>query len=139
MTPFALDARHFHRLQIAAAGLDYTAREPNFTLALATLTAKLKRRSLIVLFSDFADPTSAELMVESVERERSHQLGLVGEAEQRDPVAALERDIGGHQRRRDGAVDPRQPVDRLAHRLAAIEREHDLVVALGLVLAGVEA
>ena len=74
MTPFALDARHFHRLQIAAAGLDYTAREPNFTLALATLTAKLKRRSLIVLFSDFADPTSAELMVESVERLVRHHL-----------------------------------------------------------------
>jgi len=68
LTPFALDSRHFHRLQTAAANLDYTAREPNFTLALATLTARLKRRSLIVLFSDFADPTSAELMVESVER-----------------------------------------------------------------------
>ena len=68
MTPFALDARHFHRLQTAAASLDYVPREPNFTLALATLTARLKRRSLIVLFSDFADPTSAELMVESLER-----------------------------------------------------------------------
>jgi len=58
----------------AAAGLDYTAREPNFTLALATLTARLKRRSLIVLFSDFADPTSAELMVESVERLVRHHV-----------------------------------------------------------------
>jgi uncharacterized protein (DUF58 family) len=74
LTPFALDARHFHRLQTAAAGIDYTAREPNFTLALATLTARLKRRSLIVLFSDFADPTSAELMVESIERLTRHHL-----------------------------------------------------------------
>jgi len=74
MTPFALDPRHFHRLQQAAAGFDYTAREPNFTLALATLAARLKRRSLIVLFSDFADPTSAELMVESVERLVRHHL-----------------------------------------------------------------
>lgn len=74
MTPFALDARHFHRLQTAAASLDYSPREPNFTLALATLTARLKRRSLIVLFSDFADPTSAELMVESVERLVRHHL-----------------------------------------------------------------
>ena len=74
MTPFALDARHFHRLQTAAASLDYVAREPNFTLALATLTARLKRRSLIVLFSDFADPTSAELMVESVERLVRHHV-----------------------------------------------------------------
>jgi uncharacterized protein (DUF58 family) len=74
LTPFALDARHFHRLQTAAASLDYSAREPNFTLALATLTARLKRRSLIILFSDFADPTSAELMVESVERLVRHHL-----------------------------------------------------------------
>jgi uncharacterized protein (DUF58 family) len=68
MTPFVADARAFHRLQSAAAGLDYTAAEPNFTLALATLTAKLKRRALIVLFSDFTDPTAAELMIESIGR-----------------------------------------------------------------------
>ena len=68
MTPFVTDTRAFARLQQAAAALDYTSREPNFTLALATLSARLKRRSLIVLFSDFTDPTSAELMVESVER-----------------------------------------------------------------------
>ncbi|MEM8726309.1 MAG: DUF58 domain-containing protein [Pseudomonadota bacterium] len=68
MTPFVNDARAFHRLQSAAAGLDYTGNEPNFTLALATLTAKLKRRSMIVLFSDFTDPTAAEMMVESIGR-----------------------------------------------------------------------
>jgi len=74
MTPFVTDTRTFHRLQTAAAGLDYTPREPNFTLALATLAAKLKRRSLIVLFSDFTDPTSAELMVESVQRLVRHHV-----------------------------------------------------------------
>jgi uncharacterized protein (DUF58 family) len=74
LTPFATDTRDFHRLQSAAAGLDYSAREPNFTLALATLTARLKRRSLIVLFSDFTDPTSAELMIESVQRLVRHHL-----------------------------------------------------------------
>ncbi|MEM6909416.1 MAG: DUF58 domain-containing protein [Pseudomonadota bacterium] len=68
MTPFIQDTRAFYRLQSAAAGLDYEPTEPNFTLALATLTTKLKRRSLIVLFSDFTDPTAAELMIESVGR-----------------------------------------------------------------------
>ena len=68
ITPFVNDARAFHRLQSAAAGLDYHSAEPNFTLALATLTAQLKRRSLIILFSDFTDPTAAELMVESIGR-----------------------------------------------------------------------
>ena len=68
VTPFVNDARSFHRLQAAAAGLDYHSTEPNFTLALASLTARLKRRSLIILFSDFTDPTAAELMVESIGR-----------------------------------------------------------------------
>jgi uncharacterized protein (DUF58 family) len=68
MTPFFGETRQFHRLQAAAAGLDYHAEEPNFTLALATLSQKLARRSLIVLFSDFTDPTSAELMIESLGR-----------------------------------------------------------------------
>jgi uncharacterized protein (DUF58 family) len=67
-TPFISDARAFFRLQSSAAALDYTAAEPNFTLALATLTARLKRRSLIVLFSDFTDSTAAELMIESIGR-----------------------------------------------------------------------
>jgi len=74
MTPFVTDARAFSQLQQAAAALDYTAREPNFTLALASLTARLRRRSLIVLFSDFTDSTSAELMMEGVERLVRHHL-----------------------------------------------------------------
>ena len=67
-TPFVSDSREFHRLQRAAAELDYHAQEPNFTLALATLAGRLQRRSLIVVFSDFTDPTSAELMIESIGR-----------------------------------------------------------------------
>jgi uncharacterized protein (DUF58 family) len=73
-SPFIADAGAFHRLQAAAAGLDYHGEEPNFTLAMATLTARLRRRSLIVLFSDFTDPTSAELMIESVGRLVRHHL-----------------------------------------------------------------
>lgn len=75
-TPFAHDARDFHRLQKAAAGLDYHAQEPNFTLALASLAGRLQRRSLIVVFSDFTDPTSAELMVESIARLTARHLVL---------------------------------------------------------------
>ncbi len=68
LTPFYGETRRFYRLQTAAAGIDYNAEEPNFTLALATLAQRLQRRSLVVLFSDFTDPTSAELMVESLGR-----------------------------------------------------------------------
>ncbi|MFN3470393.1 MAG: DUF58 domain-containing protein [Novosphingobium sp.] len=67
-TPFIASSRNFFRLQRAAAGLDYHHGEANFTLALSTLAARLQRRSLIVLFSDFTDPTSAELMIENVGR-----------------------------------------------------------------------
>ncbi|WP_353857134.1 DUF58 domain-containing protein [Novosphingobium humi] len=67
-TPFVADTRDFHRLRSAAADLDYTAREANFTLALSTLVQQLARRSLIVVFSEFADSTSAELLVESIGR-----------------------------------------------------------------------
>ena len=68
ITPFVTASREFHRLQTAAAELDYHPEEPNFTLALSTLSARLQRRSLVVLFSDFSDPTSAELMLENVGR-----------------------------------------------------------------------
>jgi uncharacterized protein (DUF58 family) len=74
MSPFVTAPRDFARLQEAAAALDYSAEQPNFTLALSTLAARLRRRSLIVVFSEFTDPTSAELMIESmrslVERHR---------------------------------------------------------------------
>jgi uncharacterized protein (DUF58 family) len=75
-TPFAVDPRDFQRLHRAAAGLDYHAQEPNFTLALASLSSRLKRRSLVVVFSDFTDPTSAELMVESISRLTNRHLVL---------------------------------------------------------------
>lgn len=68
ITPFISDSRAFSQLQSAAASLDYHAEEPNFTFALASLTARLKRRSLVILFSDFTDPTAAEMMIESVGR-----------------------------------------------------------------------
>jgi len=68
-SPFVSETRAFARLQQAAAGLDYqTGEEANYTLALATLSARLKRRSLVVLFSDFSDTTAAETMIESLGR-----------------------------------------------------------------------
>ncbi|MEO0030950.1 MAG: hypothetical protein RIS94_708 [Pseudomonadota bacterium] len=91
MTPFVTATRDFARLQQAAAALDYYPEEPNFTLALATLTARLKRRSLVVVFSDFTDPTSAELMIETLARLVERHLVLfvvMADAELADIVAA---------------------------------------------------
>ncbi len=64
MSPFVTSAHRFGQLQQAAAALDYHSEDANFTLAMATLASRLQRRSLIVMFADFTDPTGAELMIE---------------------------------------------------------------------------
>jgi uncharacterized protein (DUF58 family) len=61
-------ANAFPLLQRLAAGIDYSTEETNFTLGLTTLAGRLDRRALVVIFTDFADPTSAELMIENVGR-----------------------------------------------------------------------
>ncbi len=61
-------AGSFDQLQRLAARLDYSTEETNYTLALLTLAGRLERRSLVVVFTDFVDPTSAELMLRTVGR-----------------------------------------------------------------------
>jgi len=58
----------FATIRRVAGSLDYSAEETNFTLCLSTLAARLDRRSLIILFTDFTDAISAELMLRSVGR-----------------------------------------------------------------------
>lgn len=58
--------RAFPMLQRVAAGIDYSAFETNYTLGLATLASGLSRRSLIVVFTEFSDTISAELMLQGV-------------------------------------------------------------------------
>lgn len=67
-TPPARGVPYFRRLQRATAELAYRHDETNFTLALAELNARLKRRALVVLFTEFIDTTTAELLVESLHR-----------------------------------------------------------------------
>ncbi len=59
---------NFIRLQRATARLDYRHTETNFTLGLAELNARLKRRALVILFTDFIDTVTAELLVEATAR-----------------------------------------------------------------------
>ncbi len=58
----------FPHMQQLASRLDYSVEEANYTLALTSLASRLERRSLIVLFTDFVDTISAELMLENVKR-----------------------------------------------------------------------
>jgi len=55
--------RAFALLRALTAGIDYTAEETNYTLALTQLSSRLDRRSLVIVFTDFADSTSAELLI----------------------------------------------------------------------------
>ena len=58
----------FARIQRATAELDYHHQETNFTLGLAELATRLKRRALVILFTDFVDTVTAELLIESLQR-----------------------------------------------------------------------
>ena len=72
---FAFDARprqialprgginSFAGLQRAAGAIDYALEETNFALSLSELGKRLDRRSLVILFTEFVDTTSAELML----------------------------------------------------------------------------
>ena len=56
----------FPRLRSHMAALEYKSVESNHTLAMAHLNGQLRRRSLLVIFSDFVDTVTAELLVENI-------------------------------------------------------------------------
>lgn len=61
-------AAAFGELQRLAAGIDYSGEETNYTHALTTLATRLTRRSMIILFTEFTDLTSAEFLVRAAAR-----------------------------------------------------------------------
>ncbi|MGU3400528.1 DUF58 domain-containing protein [Brucellaceae bacterium D45D] len=65
-TPAMPGRAAFPRLQTVCAQLRYETQETNHTLGLTHLSGRLKRRSLIVIFSDFVDSITAELMIENI-------------------------------------------------------------------------
>ena len=58
----------FTELERLAAEIDYSADETNYTFALTTLAAKLARRSMIILFTEFTDTVSADFMLRAIRR-----------------------------------------------------------------------
>ena len=120
----------FPRLQNESAALDYSPVETNFTLGLLELVKKLRRRSLVVVFTDFVDTVTAELMLDGLDQlARRHVVLFVA---LRDPVLRqLER------------REPRQLVDLNRAVVAAdLHRERELVfrrlVQSGILLLDVE-
>ena len=84
--------RAFPALQRLAAQLDYSVEETNFTLGLTQLAGDIEHRSVIILFSDFSDTTSAELMLENVAQllKRHIVLFVVFRDEELEGIAAGE-------------------------------------------------
>jgi len=77
---------YFTQFQKFTASLDYRTEETNFTLGLAELNSRLKRRALVVLFTEFVDTISAELLIESLQlMTRRHVVIFVS---MRDPLLA---------------------------------------------------
>ncbi len=66
----------FPRLKALSAQLDYSTDETNFTLGLTELSTRLRRRSLVVVFTEFVDTVTAELMIENLGRLARRQLVL---------------------------------------------------------------
>lgn len=67
-----------HALNTAAGTLPYHGQASNFTLGLSQLALRLKRRSLILLFTEFTDAISADLLMEGLARlQRTHLVVFV--------------------------------------------------------------
>lgn len=64
--PPAGGLKHLERLRHGAASLESRAEETNHFLGLRDLLGHLKRRSLVIVVTDFVDATGAELMIENL-------------------------------------------------------------------------
>ncbi|HEU5482386.1 MAG TPA: DUF58 domain-containing protein, partial [Sphingomicrobium sp.] len=67
----------FPELQRLAAEIDYSTEETNYTAALTTLSARLTRRSMVVLFTEFTDQISADFLLRALRRMVETHLVLV--------------------------------------------------------------
>ncbi len=104
------------RLQHMAARLDYSPDETNFTLGLAELSSRVRRRSLIVLMTDFTDTVTAELLLDNIGR--LSQKHLVVFVCLRDPLL-----YSGHARDPETILDVHEAVVT-----RDIVRDRDLVI-----------
>lgn len=58
----------YHYLTAASSKLNYGESEANYTVALSEIIRRVKRRSIVVIFTEFTDTIGAELMLENVAR-----------------------------------------------------------------------
>ncbi|SLN56292.1 hypothetical protein ROA7450_02914 [Roseovarius albus] len=68
--------RAFGQIQAHSAALEQSSVETNHTLGLTQMNQKLSQRSLVVVFSDFVDTVTAELLIENLAVIRRQHLVL---------------------------------------------------------------
>ncbi|SLN75432.1 DUF58 domain-containing protein [Ruegeria meonggei] len=116
----------FTRLRSRTAELRYESRETNHTLAMTELNRRTPKRSLIIVFSDFIDTTSAELMVENIGvLAKRHLIVFVA---LRDPI--LEAQVRVTPADMDGVAETVSTGQLLQERRLVLERLHQLGVTI---------
>lgn len=116
----------FTRLRSRTAELSYESVETNHTLAMTELNARTPKRSLIIVFSDFVDTTSAELMVENVSvLAKRHLIVFVA---LRDPT--LEEQVNRAPRDMTGVAETVSTGQLLHERRLVLERLHQLGITV---------
>lgn len=126
--------RGFAELQQAAASIDYSSEESNFTLALAKLSARMTRRSMVVLFTEIEDPTSADFLLRALRPllEKHHILVVVMRDDELEEIARSEPESNDDVTRAITATallkDRAVVLGQLRHLgVDVIEAEHDRV------------
>jgi uncharacterized protein (DUF58 family) len=121
-------------LERLAAEIDYSGEETNYTFALTTLAAKLTRRSMIVLFTEFTDRISADFLVRAAARlAETHLLLIVVLRDEEletilDAPPAVVEDVTRAVTAAGLLADRQLALTRLRHLgVHVIEAEHDRV------------
>ncbi len=124
----------FVELERIAAQVDYSADETNYTFALTTLSARLTRRSMIILFTEFTDTVSADFMLRATRRlvEKHLVVVVVIRDEELETIAAAEPRTADDVTRAITAAallkDRKVVIGRLQHLgVHVVESEYDLV------------
>ena len=82
----------FTELERIAAQIDYSGDETNYTFALTTLSAKLTRRSMIILFTELTDSISADFLLRALRRMVQKHLLLVVVLRDQELESIVERE-----------------------------------------------
>lgn len=124
----------FAELERIAAQVDYSADETNYTFALTRLSARLTRRSMIILFTEFTDTVSADFMLRAIRRlvEKHLVVVIVIRDEELETIAASEPQTADDVTRAITAAsllkDRRVAISRLKHLgVHVVESEYDRV------------